>query len=779
MSRRRWILALVALAAAFAAGVPFIKADGFAGPIRSALERGLGRKVEINGPIRFSLIGRGFSIDQVVIHEDPAVGSEPFAYVGTLEGTLRIVPLLRGRFEFARLHLVEPSVNLAKARSGGWNAQPLLDQILASAGGGAFPEISMSAGRLNFRLGERKSAYYLGDAELKMDAASDRELSLYIEGEPARTDRGLRGFGRFSGRGRVLLIPGKEPALNLNLNLTRSPVGELMMLSLGRGSDLQGFFSARATLTGPLSNMALKGRLQIEELERFSWLWASASGPGLDWEGTLNLPGQLIDIRTVNQRAGLPVKARLRGVDLMGAPRWSLLANVADAPAESVQPLITELGFKVPGGFQWKGALNGAIGFDAGNGWNGEFSLSSGSVSAAGAEVASFDQVLVKVEPGRLQLMPATFRIPNQDAVRLEGEYETTAASSQLRMQSAGVSLRHLKSLLPLLAEPRELPLLNRGGAGRWKGTLQLTASANGDPVWQADGEVRGMKLAVPGLAAELELERAQLRWSPQELSIPALEGRIGGVSLTASFRERAGVRRTQQLNLNLDEVRASELEEMLLPALRRRSGFLVRTLGIGANELPEWMSGRRLQGEVRIAHLEADDTAADNVFFRFYWQGASVTLSDIAAQAGGGSFSGQIEASLSGAEPAYRGSLFAHSVPWREGILEGQAYVESAGTGAQFVRALRLHGNLRGRNLELADGEQWDLFDGCFDLTRDRTAWRWQFSQLHMDNGRETMLGNGVTLPDGRIALDLTAPAGSNRRLMGRVSGPAWEYVR
>ncbi|MEP7367826.1 MAG: hypothetical protein ABI972_31580, partial [Acidobacteriota bacterium] len=389
MNRRRWLLLAAVLLAAVATAVPFINADGFAPPIRAALERGLGRKVEINGPIRFSLIGRGFSIDQVVIHEDPTIGSEPFAYVSTLEGTLRLIPLVRGRFEFARLHLVEPSVNLAKARSGGWNAQPLLDQILASAGGGGFPEISMSGGRMNFRLGEWKSSYYLGDAELKMEAASERELSLYLEGEPARTDRSLRGFGRFSGRGRIRLTPGQEPSLDLNLNLTRTPVAELMMLALGRGSDLDGFFSARASLNGPLSDIALKGRLQLEELERFSWLWGSAAGPGLDWEGSLNLPAQLVELRTRETRAGLPLKARLRGADLMGAPRWALLANVAGAPAESVQPLVTELGFEVPGQFQWKGALSGAIGFDAAHGWNGEFSLADGSVLAEGAVVAS------------------------------------------------------------------------------------------------------------------------------------------------------------------------------------------------------------------------------------------------------------------------------------------------------------------------------------------------------------------------------------------------------
>lgn len=779
MSRKRIVLLVAVLLALAAVGAPFLKADRFAGSIRAALERGLGRKVELNGPIRFSLIGRGFSIDQVVIHEDPAVGAEPFAYVSTLEGTLRMTSLARGRIEFARLHLVEPSVNLAKARQGGWNAQPLLDQILANADGGAFPEISMSGGRLNFRLGEWKSVYYLGDTELKVDAANEWELSLYLEGEPARTDRGPRGFGRFSGRGRVRLTPGQEPSLDLSLNLTRSAVAELMMLALGGGSNLEGFFSARATIAGPLSRLTLQGRLQLEELERFSWIWGSAAGPALDLEGTLNLPGQLVELRTRTQRADLPLKARVRGEDLMGSPRWSLLATVSEAPAESVQPLVTELGFRAPGRFQWKGALSGAIGFDGTHGWNGAFSLTAGSVSAGGTEVASFDEVRVKVESERLQLMPAAFRIPNQEAVRLEGEYRPGEGSSQLRMQSSGVSLRHLKSLLPLLAEPGALPLLNRGGAGMWSGTLWLASSPDGAPAWQAGGELRGMKIAVPGLAAELEVDRASLRSSAQELEISELTGRIGGIHITAGFVERAGPGRTQQLKLRMARAGAAELEALLLPALRRRSGYLVRTLGIGANELPDWMAGRRLQGEVSIGRLGVDEQEIGDLSFRFYWRGPSVILADVTARMGGGQLSGGAEAELGGAEPRYRGNLFLHSLPWRQGILEGQAAVESAGTGEDFVKSLRLEGSLRGRGVELTEEQRWEIGAGCFTLTRDRSAWRWQFTQLQMDNEGEPMLGSGATTQDGRIALDLSASNGRVRRLAGKLSGPAWEFVR
>ncbi|MBK7930898.1 MAG: AsmA family protein [Bryobacterales bacterium] len=777
MSRTRIaLLVMVALVGA-AVGAPFLKADRFAGSIRAGLEKGIGRTVELNGPIRFSLIGRGFSIEQVVIHEDPKVGAEPFAYVGTLEATLRIAPLLRGRIEFARLHLVGPSVNLAKASGGGWNAQPLLEQVVARADGGVFPQISLSGARLNFRLGEWKSVYYLGDAELRVEAAGERELSLYLEGEPARTDRGLRGFGRFSGRGRVRMPAGEEAKLDLNLNLTRSSIAELMALALGRRSEVEGFFSGRARLSGPLSAMDLKGRLQLEEMQRFGWLLGGGGGPGFDVEGVLNLPEQRVELRTSGGRGRTPVQARLRGVDLMGTPRWAMMATVVDARAESVQPLVAELGFEVPGRFQWKGALSGAIGYDGGHGWNGEFSLNQGAVSAEGVEVASFDEALVKLDSAGVQLMPAVFQIPDGEAVRLEGEYK--GGVSQLRMQSGGVSLQHLKSLLPLLAEPKDLPLLNRGGAGRWVGTLRLRAPADGAPEWTAEGEVRGMKLAVPGLAAELLVERAAVKWGAGELAVSGLTGKLGAVELSASFRERGGARRTQELNVRMEKVQAAELERLLLPALRRRSGFLVRTLGIGADELPEWMRGRRLQGEVRIGELEADEYPISDVSFRYQWEGAKVALTGFTAKAGGGTVSGEAEASLQGEEPAYKGTLEGKGLVWRKGVMEGEGEFTGAGTGEAFLRTLRVEGELRGRNVELTEDDQWDVEDATVTLTRERGNWRWHFAQVQLDNGGEPMAGTGGSGQDGRIVLELSATGGRARRLAGRVTGPAWEFMR
>src|SRR5580704_8807628 len=86
---------LVLLCAAWL--VPRISAARFEEPIRAALESALGRKVHM-GRVRFQLLPLpGFTIDNVYIGEDPAIGAEMTAYIGILRARPKISSWLAGR----------------------------------------------------------------------------------------------------------------------------------------------------------------------------------------------------------------------------------------------------------------------------------------------------------------------------------------------------------------------------------------------------------------------------------------------------------------------------------------------------------------------------------------------------------------------------------------------------------------------------------------------------------------------------------------------------------
>src|ERR1022692_3979219 len=121
-------------------GAPYLSGNRFAPRIRAALESALGRKVEL-GAIHFSLFAEpGFSVDNVVIHENPAIGIEPITYVGSLEAVPRLTSIFGifgGRLEFASIRLDDASINVAKtggpSEPGRSNFKPLLNRSVIRA----------------------------------------------------------------------------------------------------------------------------------------------------------------------------------------------------------------------------------------------------------------------------------------------------------------------------------------------------------------------------------------------------------------------------------------------------------------------------------------------------------------------------------------------------------------------------------------------------------------------------------------------------------------------
>ena len=241
-----WSLLLLVAAGMLA---PYLHADRFGGRIQQALERYLNRKVEI-GEVRLNLFrGPGFSLRRVTIHDDPATGIEPFAYVTSIEARVRLSSLWSGRLDFSSLRLEEPSVNLVKAGEGPWNFQPLLSRAVAAP----LPAISVRGGRLNFKLGTVKSVFYFSSADLDIrpPRTAGGAFDLEFSGQPARTDRTARGFGTLSGRGRWRPGSGSGGNLELDVDLEKSSMGELVALIHGHDVGVHGQAGGTAKFRGP------------------------------------------------------------------------------------------------------------------------------------------------------------------------------------------------------------------------------------------------------------------------------------------------------------------------------------------------------------------------------------------------------------------------------------------------------------------------------------------------------------------------------------------------
>ena len=169
----RWSLLALVLLVLAGLIAPFIRVDHYREQIRAGLQRSLQRKVDIEGNTRLNLFrGPGFSVEKVIIHDDPSIGLEPFANVPELQATVSLSSLWTGRLEFATVRFVEPSLNIVKSEGKPWNLVPLLQSATAIRDSW-FPEIQISDGRINFKLDNTKSILYLTDTDLSISPSRD------------------------------------------------------------------------------------------------------------------------------------------------------------------------------------------------------------------------------------------------------------------------------------------------------------------------------------------------------------------------------------------------------------------------------------------------------------------------------------------------------------------------------------------------------------------------------------------------------------------------------
>lgn len=292
-----WALVLL-LAAGVAA--PYFTADQYRARLEGSIERALGRRVEL-GRVTFSLFnGPGFSVDRVIIHEDPSIGLEPMVYVQD-PGSMEIVPsiwsLMGGRFVIASIRLSDASINLTKSgpadQPGRWNFSSFINRSMMSRA----PAIHVRSGRINFKFGDTKSVFYLTNTDLDISPPGSLGGSWKVEcsSMPARTDRSAQGLGSFTIDGRWYVAPER---VDLNLELDRSGLGELTALVRGQSGSVHGTISSRLHLGGPINNIGIQGRLNIQDVHR----WDLLPGQGQDWpldvQGRLDLPDQLLELQS-------------------------------------------------------------------------------------------------------------------------------------------------------------------------------------------------------------------------------------------------------------------------------------------------------------------------------------------------------------------------------------------------------------------------------------------------------------------------------------------------
>jgi hypothetical protein len=758
----KWLSIAVAVLLAAGIAAPYLSGNRFAPRIQAALESALERKVEV-GAIHFSLFaGPGFSVDNVVIHENPAIGIEPLAYVGSLEAVPRLLSIFSGHLEFASIRLDDASINVAKtggpSEPGRWNFEPLLNRSVIRA----IPELHVRSGRINFKFGDTKSVFYLTNTDLDIAPPSRGATAWNVEftGEPARTDKPAHGFGEFIARGRW--TQSGAGRLDLDVRLEKSGISEIVALVHGFDAGVHGTVAGRMHLAGPLDDIRISGNMDIEGVHRWDRMPPYGQRWPLRLAGRLNVPAQIIEMES--STAGgetLPLSVRFRCSDYLSQPRWGVALNWNRFPAGPVLDLARHMGADLPPNLNMTGSLDGVLGYTGQGSLQGVLDFHDASIAMPDSPPIHSQQARLIFNGGHARLAPVQVRTAQDETAQLEADYDWTQQSLDLTISSDSMRVESLRAQAALAA----IPWLEQVSSGTWKGQLryQIAAAALAGPAsvktgWTGAIDLRDAQFPLPGLAEPVAVGSANAHIDGARVTLDHILAQAGKVSMEGDYRYEPHMARPHRLRITIPEADAAELERLLMPTLRHSSGLIARALSFGRASLPEWLANRHVDATVQIGVLHLGNAEVHGLQTHLLWDAAKAEFTDVRASLDGGRVTGALSVGLRGNGPAYRLQAHAKGVEWKSGNVDADTVLESSGTGLELLARLHSSGAFVARGLEMEALPDLESVSGAYDLAGAQMAPILRFTDLQVVSGDETYTGQGATQPDGRLLFQLTS---------------------
>jgi hypothetical protein len=667
---------------------PYISADSYGQRLRTSLERTLGRKVEIRGPVRFSLWrGPGFSAEDVVIREDPSMGFEPAAYVDSIQVRPAFWPLVSGRFVIGSVRLEDATLNLAKAGDT-WNFTSFLNRSLMSA----TPAIHVRNGRINFKFGDTKSVFYLMNADIDISPPGSRRggWSVACEADAARTDRPAFGLGSFALRGKWYIAPER---VDLDLRLERAQLDELAALMSGQAGGVHGVVTSRLHLAGPLDGIGILGTLVVADVHRWDLLPPQGQGWPMDIRGRLNLVAQQIELESTSPV--VPLTTRFRAQDYLSRPRWAVTFTWNRIPIAPVLQLAADMGAQLPPKLRISGSIDGALGYSYPGGLQGELVLHNSSVAMPDSQPLRFEQVHVMVGKGKLWLAPSLLRTADDDLARVEAVYAFDEDTLDVSISSENMKVGALRAQAGLNA----VPWLEQLGSGHWSGQLRYHREPQHN-AWTGSLQLTEAQITLPGLTHRLQILSARVGIDGHRIAIERLIAHAGTIAFTGDYRYEPDTPRPHRLRLSASTISAADLETELMPTLRPNSSLWARALG--RRNAPDWLEQRQAEGLIRIGDLDLGGVHLEKLRARLVWDVEHVNFASFDAFVGQeltplshpsapAYVDGSLAITLSPRAPVYKLSAKVHGLNWQGSKADAEGRLETSGIGARVLSNLRL----------------------------------------------------------------------------------------
>jgi hypothetical protein len=731
--------------------VPYINADQYGQRLKWSVERALGRRVEL-GKVRFSLFsGPGFSVDSVKIFEDPTIGIEPIAYVqdpGTLEVVPSIWSLLGGKFVIASIRLDGASINLTKSgpasEPGRWNFASFVNPSVMSQ----VPAIHVRNSRINFKFGDTKSVFYLTNTDLDISPVRKGGWSVRCTAMPARTDRAAQGLGSVTVKGHWYVNPER---LDLNVEVDRTGLGDMTALLRGQSGAVHGTFTSQLHMGGPLNNIGIQGRLNVEDVHRWDLLPPQGQGWPFDVRGRLDLIGQQLELQSSSaNNATPPLSIRFRASDYLSKPHWAVALNWNRFPVDPLMQLAADMGAQFPPKLKLSGTMDGAIGYSGEGSFQGELAFHDTAVTIPDSPPVRFDQAYVVVDHGRVRLSPALVRTADQDQAQVEADYFVGSETFDLSIHTEAMKVASLRAQVALAA----VPWLEQVQSGQWSGDLHYRYEP-GKAGWTGQLDLTGAQIPVPGMADPIQLASGHAQIDGARVVLDHLNAQAGKVAFTGEYRYEPGMARPHRVRLRLEKLDAEELEAELMPTLQRNTSLIARALGRAG--LPDWLKQRGVDGTLQVDDLLVAGAHIGKLRARLLWDAARVELDGLQASLDLAAITGKLAISLRGARPSYKWTGKVKGLNWQSGRVDAEGTLDTSGLGAQLLANLKVEGTFSGSALDFGTPAPWRNVSGSYNM-----AWspRLRLTGLNLRMEDENYTGRGGAQDDGRLVILLTSGA-------------------
>jgi AsmA family len=341
-TRRWWVwLCVVAAGLLLLLTPPLLNVNRLKRRIATSISASLGRPVQLDNVTMHLLPVPGFTLQNFVVSEDPAFGTEPIIRANVVDVTLRPSSLWRRQVEFSSMTFETPSLNLVRNAAGEWNVQSLLMHAASVSTAPTaqrragpeprFPYIEATGARVNVKLGQEKKPFSLTDADFALWLTSPQEWRVRAKGTPTRTDTNISDPGTVKLEGSLKRAATMaEVPVDLTASWTGAPMGEASKLLGGQDAGWRGNLSVEASLQGVLGAAKLTTTIHAEELRRSEFVPLQAMDVQADCRGTLDVTTAVVTDPDCSVKAPVADGAKVAGRVVAIADRLDL-SELSDA----------------------------------------------------------------------------------------------------------------------------------------------------------------------------------------------------------------------------------------------------------------------------------------------------------------------------------------------------------------------------------------------------------------------------------------------------------------